>query len=45
MLNSLVFETEAGEPVSVVPVYSSFRVHAAEWELKLMLEQAKRRSL
>ena len=44
LVESLVFETEAGERVGVVPVYSPFRLQTREErELKVMLERAKRR--
>ena len=38
-VNSLVFETEAGEWVGALPVFSPFRLHAtAERDLNVMLE-------
>ena len=44
LVESLVFETEAGERVGTVPVYSPLRLHTREeWELKLMLERAQQR--
>ena len=43
LVESLVFETEAGEWVGAVPAFSPFRLQAtAKRDLKEMLEQAKR---
>ena len=45
-VNSVVFETEAGEWIGVVPVFSPYRLDTtAERDLKVMLERAKQRAL
>ena len=45
-VHSVVFETEAGQWVGAYPVFPLFRLQAAaEWELKVMLERARRSGL